>query len=117
MRRVRMLWKIKKGAITMKQINQYICLVDYYRRPSRQRNTTGRYRVGAKTTNEAKKLVQKAIGFGSVQVYYKEDLSDLTAKTNMLCQSVPYKTVMQEIFVPKIGYQQIPVRKATDAIK
>lgn len=52
-------------------MNKYICLVDAYRRPSRQRNTSGRYIVCAKNEKEAKNLLQKAIGFGSVQVYYK----------------------------------------------
>lgn len=99
----------------MKQTNQYICLVDHYRRPSRRRNTAGRYRVGAKSPMEAKKLVQKAIGFGSVQVYYKEELP---VEMSALCHPVPYKTVVQEVhFDPQKGYQQIPVHKATDKIK
>ena len=55
----------------MKPINTYVCLVDNCRRPSRQRNTFGRYYVGAKTEKEAKKLLQTAIGFGSIQIYYK----------------------------------------------
>ena len=54
----------------MKHVNTYVCLVDNYRRPSRQRNTHGRYYVGAKTEKEAKKLLQESIGFGSVQIYY-----------------------------------------------
>ena len=51
----------------MKQLNKYVCLVDNYRRPSRQRNTKGRYLVCAKTEREAKEILQNKIGFGSVQ--------------------------------------------------
>lgn len=52
-------------------MEKYICLVDSYRRPSRKRNTAGRYIVCAKNKKEAKELLQKAIGFGSVSVYYE----------------------------------------------
>lgn len=57
----------------MKPVKQAIVLVDAHRRLSRCRNTMGRYRVGAKTEKEAEKLVQQAIGFGSVQFYYWDD--------------------------------------------
>lgn len=57
----------------MKQINNYICLVDYYRRPSLFRNTRGCYRVGAKTPEEAKRLLRDKIKFGSILVYYECD--------------------------------------------
>lgn len=72
----------------MKPVRNYILLVDNYRRPSRQRNTSGRYRVGAKTPDEAVKLLRERIGFGSIQVYYEcgEDEK----------YSVPYKAVVQE---------------------
>lgn len=56
----------------MKQIKNYICLVDSHRSPERMRNTAGRYRVGAKSSKEAKKLLHRAIGFGSVQVYCED---------------------------------------------
>lgn len=56
----------------MKETKNYICVVDGHRRSSRQRNTSGRYRVGARSEKEAKELLQKAIGFGSVQVYYED---------------------------------------------
>ena len=56
----------------MREVRQAIVLVDAFRRPSRRRNTAGRYRVGAKTEKEAEQLVQKAIGFGSVKFYYWE---------------------------------------------
>lgn len=55
-----------------KESKNYICIVDGYRRPGRQRNTAGRYRVGAKTAAEEKKLLQRAIGFGSILVYYED---------------------------------------------
>lgn len=68
----------------------YILIVDGHRRPSRQRNTSGRYRVGAKTPKEAVRLLREKIGFGSIQVYYECDADD---KLN-----VSYKMVVQEIF-------------------
>lgn len=51
--------------------NTYVCLVDKHRRHTLSRNTQGRYLVSAKNQEDAKKRLQKAIGFGSVQVYYK----------------------------------------------
>lgn len=69
----------------MKEIKSYILLVDSYRRPSRQRNTAGRYRVGAKSEKEAIKLLRDKIKFGSIQIY----TIDHTHKT-------PYKTIIQE---------------------
>ena len=51
---------------------QYVCLVDTYRRPSRRRNTAGRYQVGARSAKEAKRILQKIIGFGSVIIYYED---------------------------------------------
>lgn len=55
----------------MKEIKNYILVVDSYRRPERRRNTAGRYRVGAKTREEAVDLLQAKIGFGSIRVYYQ----------------------------------------------
>ncbi len=74
----------------MKLIKNYILLVDHHRRPSRQRNTAGRYRVGAKSPDEAVELLRKKIGFGSIVVYYECTPSD---KLN-----VAYKTVVREFF-------------------
>ncbi len=65
-----------------KTVHTYVCLVDYYRRPSRQRNTEGRYLVGATSEKEAKEFLQKAIGFGSVQVYYRATDDDGKLKSN-----------------------------------
>jgi len=73
----------------MKTPKNYILLVDYYRRPSRSRNTAGRYRVCAKTPKEAVEFLREAIGFGSIQVYYECKADD---KLN-----VPYKTVVKEV--------------------
>ena len=73
----------------MKPVKQAIVLVDNYRRPERQRNTAGRYRVGAKTEKEAVNLVKKAIGFGSVQFYYWENDDAKTKKAK-------YKEVLQD---------------------
>ena len=81
----------------MKEIRQAIVLVDNYRRPSRQRNTAGRYRVGAKTEKEAEELVQKVIGFGSVQFYYWEDKDNRSSFYDS-DQIVSYKEVVKEVF-------------------
>ncbi len=53
-------------------VKQFVCVVDGYRRPSRQRNTRGRYRVAARDRKTAARLLQKAIGFGSVQVLFED---------------------------------------------
>ena len=76
----------------MKEINNYILLVDNHRRPSRQRNTAGRYRVGAKTENEAIELLRDKIKFGSIQVYYKCNPENEKPE-NM----IGYKEVVKEI--------------------
>lgn len=86
----------------MKPVKNYILLVDAYRRPSRQRNTAGRYRVGAKTPQEAVKLLRDKIKFGSIQVYYCVDDTNSDPKNR---QKVGYKEVVKEISCPH--YQQI----------
>ena len=88
----------------MKTVNTYVCLVDNYRRPSRQRNTAGRYLVGAKTEKEAKKLLQRAIGFGSVQVYYKAFPS---GKENRIDIPMKYKEIKRVV----AGYTMEEVEK------
>lgn len=88
----------------------YFVLVDSYRRSSRCRNTKGRYRVGAKNPKEARKLVQRAIGFGSAIVYYED--------TNLLAQ---YKQVFREVYTPgqtkNLGFQLMPVRHANAPVE
>lgn len=74
----------------MKTVRQAIVLVDAYRRPSRRRNTAGRYRVGAKTEKEAEELVRAAVGFGSVEFYYWE-------KEDSPRPKVKYKEVVKEV--------------------
>lgn len=74
----------------MKTVSNYILLVDAYRRPSRRRNTAGRYRVGAKTEKEAVELLRDKIKFGSIQVYYRCS-DDENAKNK-----VDYKEVVKE---------------------
>lgn len=74
----------------MKEIKNYIVLVDNYRRPSRRRNTAGRYRVAAKTPKEAAELLREKIGFGAIHVYYECNPNDP--------YNVPYKTVVKEEF-------------------
>lgn len=79
----------------MKTIHTYVCLVDNYRRPSRQRNTEGRYLVGAKSEDEAKELLQKAIKFGSIQVYYRttDDEGQLKSDADILMDYKEIKKV------------------------
>ena len=92
----------------MKPIKNFIVLVDNHRRPQRQRNTAGRYRVGAKSPKEAEKLLREKIGFGAIQVYYECDSDD---KNN-----VGYKEVVKECFCEgKLTF--VTPRHATDPIK
>lgn len=89
-----------------RRTRNFICLVDAYRRPSRQRNTAGRYRVGAKNPKQARKLLQSAVGFGSVQVYYEDN----TTRSSDL---VPLGECRKETFVPgSARFSQEPVRHA-----
>ena len=74
----------------MKSVNNYILLVDAYRRPSRRRNTVGRYRVGAKTEKEAIDLLRDKIKFDSIQVYYRCDDSEDTKN------QIGYKDIVKE---------------------
>lgn len=90
----------------MKEVKQYVCLVDAHRRLSRCRNTRGRYRVGAKTEKEAKQILQDFIKFGSVQVYYE----DKNPKPNLI---VKYKEIKKEEFY---SYVDKPIEEyLTDA--
>ena len=92
----------------MKSINTYIVLVDAHRSPDKKRNTSGRYRVGAKTAKEAEELLQKAIGFGSVQTYYKCSTTDFP--------QMKYKEIKKEERINgRIKF--IEPRHATDKIK
>ena len=60
----------------------YVVLVDWHNKY--KHNTAGRYLVGANSEKEAKEMLQKAIGFGSVQVYYRatDDNYDLTTSND-----------------------------------
>lgn len=71
----------------------YILIVDGHRRAGRQRNTHGRYRVGARSPEEAVKLLRAVIGFGSIRVYY-ETIPDRHEYDG---PPVGYKTVVQQI--------------------
>ena len=85
----------------MKPVYNYIVIVDAYRAHyATQRSTAGKYRVGAKTPEEAEELVRKAIGFGSPVTRCKCKEDDPL--------NVPYKTVVRETLDPsaKHGYRQ-----------
>lgn len=73
------------GCRSMKQqhFKNFFVVVDGYRRLSRKRNTAGIYRVGAKTKEEARELVQRAIGFGSVMVY--REVTELLVPYGKVC--------------------------------
>lgn len=74
-----------------KEIKNFVLLVDDYRRPSRQRNTAGSYRVGAKTPKEAIKLLRDKIGFGSIKVYCEVKFNNPRDDLPF----VPYKSVVR----------------------
>lgn len=66
-------------------MNTYRCEVDLYRNGTvfrdktnrlYDRNTAGVYLVGAKSPKEAKKILQKAIGFGSITITKHQWLPD-----------------------------------------
>lgn len=87
-------------------VKQYVCVVDGWRRPSRQRSTAGRYRVAARDGRHARELLQKAIGFGSVKVYYEIEPKD--------CRIVlPLGQCRKEMPDGRL----VPVRHATDPME
>lgn len=92
----------------MKPVKNFILLVDTYRRPSLKRNTAGRYRVGAKTPDEATKLLRAKIGFGSIFVYYE---CDPDADTRAGLRQVAYKEVVQEYRVSENGKSVVKYRE------
>lgn len=79
----------------MKPIMQYVLTVDIYRRPSRRRNTYGRYRVGAKTAKEAVVLLRNKIGFGSIRIIGTADRVD---SRDWKLHNVAYKEVRKYMF-------------------
>jgi hypothetical protein len=58
-----------------------------------QRNTAGRYRVGARDTKEAIKLLRAAIGFGNITIGWE----CLPGMYNNWAPAVGYKEVVQEV--------------------
>lgn len=65
----------------MKEIKQYVVLVDGFRNGTvfrapkdrlYERNTSGRYRTAARSEEEAEEFVRNAVEFGSVKVYYED---------------------------------------------
>ena len=74
----------------MKEVHQYVVLVDYYKPRHLSHITKGRYRVAATSEQEAVQLVQKAIQFGSAQFYYRDEHPDPKL-------ILPYKSVKKEI--------------------
>lgn len=97
-----------------KPIKNFILLVDHYRHHTKQRNTAGRYRVGAKTADEARALLRTAIGFGDITVFTEYE----RGRQRYGERFVNYKEIVQEIpwrdsrnnFI----YKQVPPHHATD---
>lgn len=94
----------------MKPVHNYCVIVDHYRaRYARQRASAGRYRVGAKTPDEARQLVKDVIGFGSPVVYFAYPDDDP--------KNVPYKKVVREIsegvIDGKMSFKQEEAKHAT----
>lgn len=92
----------------MKPVNQYVFGVDLYRNngmvfcdvPLYQRQSKGRYQVAAKSETEAKKLLQKAIGFGSINTMYASpDLMELKYKEirKLVYNHTTHKITYQEV--------------------
>lgn len=82
-----------------REIKTYILIVDGYRRPERQRNTQGRYRVGAKSKKEAIKLLRDKIKFGSIQVLC--EWNPERDNENHTLQKLGYKEIVKEKFSPE----------------
>lgn len=97
---------------------QYICLVDSYRRPSRKRNTAGRYQVGARDEKEARKFLKDRIGFGSIVVLcIDESPEKVLQRGQMVKIHIPGARMLQpgetidDFMAQRIEY--LPVRHAT----
>lgn len=104
-----------------KAVKTYVLLVDWYRRPERQRNTAGSYLVGAKTPKEAAKLLKQKIKFGSVQVVgeYNSEISMDKGKEvgykEIVKQELRFKETPED--GKKVAYiVRMPARSATDPL-
>ena len=93
----------------MKPVHNYLVIVDHYRAHyATQRSSAGRYRVAAKTPEEAEALVKAVIGFGSPVVHYAYPDNDP--------QNLPYKKVMREVFADVVNGKYIyKLEEATHA--
>lgn len=95
-----------------KPVKNYVLLVDSHKKPEQKRNTAGRYRVGAKSPDEAVKLLRETIGFGSIHVYY-EVIPGVHGREDHM---VGYKTVVQEVFDPSLpGFRHVRPHHATQS--
>ena len=93
----------------MKPVHNYLVVVDHYRAHyATQRSTAGRYRVAAKTPEEAEELVKAVIGFGSPVVSHAYPDDDP--------MNLPYKKVMREVLADVIDGKYIyTLEEATHA--
>lgn len=83
----------------MKRTRNYILLVDYNTPPRFAHRTKGRYRVGAHSEKEAVRLLQKAIGFGSIRVYRLCPENDAILPMGEVRKEVPYQKNKKTVFV------------------
>lgn len=101
----------------MKEIKAWFCQVDCYRNGTvfrdksnrlYDRQTKGSYIVGAKTAKEAREILQKAIGFGSICVSKRPSTMEICAEKY---PSIEYKQIIR--YSPK----NEPVKHATAALQ
>lgn len=115
------------GGGVMKVVHTYVCLVDGFRNGEifrdkkdklYDRNTKERYLVGAKTEKEAISLLREAIGFGSIQVYYRatNDSGEIKSVYQDTDVKMEYKRVAKVEFVEgKVNLTE--PRKTTDPME
>lgn len=115
----------------MKTVHTYVCLVDEYRNGTvfrgknerlYDRNTKGRYLVGAKSEAEAKKLLRAAVQFGSIDVYYRatDDNGEIKKGYEESDRKMGYKEIVKVKFVKHDEKWSVcfsTPRKATDPVR
>jgi hypothetical protein len=101
----------------MKEVTAWYCQVDCYRngyvfRDEKNRlydrQTKGDYVVGAKTADEARKILQKAIGFGSITIPKYQGTQEWIRK---LYPNMTYKQIIRR------HPSDMPVKHATDTFE
>ncbi len=73
----------------MRNINTYVCVVDYGKPVNSRHNTAGRYYVGAKDSKEASKILKQIIKLGSIQIIDKNQ-DGITCAYKQIKQTIKY---------------------------